>query len=68
MIDETRPQPDAASGKGHILLVEDDKEFAEALGKILRNAGFAVRVATNSERRLRTWSRNARWTCCSPTS
>ena len=47
MIDETRPQPDAASGKGHILLVEDDKKFAEALGKILRKAGFAVRVATD---------------------
>jgi CheY-like chemotaxis protein len=47
VIDETRPQPDAASGKGHILLVEDDKEFAEALGKILRNAGFAVSVATD---------------------
>ena len=47
MSDETRPQPGTASGKGHILFVEDDKEFAEALGKVLRNAGFEVSVATD---------------------
>jgi CheY-like chemotaxis protein len=45
--DETRPQPGTASGKGHILFVEDDKVFAEALGKVLRNAGFEVSVATD---------------------
>lgn len=47
MNDETRPQPGAASGKGHILFVEDDKGFAEALGKVLRNAGFEISVATD---------------------
>jgi CheY-like chemotaxis protein len=33
------------SDKGHILLVEDDQAFGEALGRILRRAGFDVAVA-----------------------
>jgi CheY-like chemotaxis protein len=47
VIDETQPQPGAVSDKGHILLVEDDKVLAEALGNVLRHAGFDVSVATN---------------------
>jgi CheY-like chemotaxis protein len=41
----TRSQP--ATAKAHILLVEDDAAFGEALGKVLRRAGFTVSVATD---------------------
>jgi CheY-like chemotaxis protein len=42
---ETRAQPDPTPGKGHILVVEDDKAFGEAVGQILRRAGFDVALA-----------------------
>jgi CheY-like chemotaxis protein len=43
--DEIRTQPGRPSGKGRILVVEDDRPFAEALGQVLRRAGFEVAVA-----------------------
>jgi CheY-like chemotaxis protein len=45
--DGTLAQSDPATGKGHILVVEDDKEFGATLGRILRRAGFDVVVATD---------------------
>jgi CheY-like chemotaxis protein len=45
--DGTLAQSNPATGKGHILVVEDDKAFGEALGQILRRAGFDVVVATD---------------------
>jgi CheY-like chemotaxis protein len=47
VVDETPAKPGSAPGKGHILLVEDDKAFAETLGRILRRAAFDVAVATD---------------------
>jgi CheY-like chemotaxis protein len=44
--DDAPAKPGPASGKGHILLVEDDKAFGEAIGQVLRRAGFDVSVAT----------------------
>ena len=47
MSDGILAQSDPATGKAHILVVEDDKAFGEALGQILRRAGFDVVVATD---------------------
>ena len=47
MSDGNLAQSDPATGKGRILVVEDDKDFAAALGQILRRAGFDVAVATD---------------------
>jgi CheY-like chemotaxis protein len=47
VVDEAQTQPGPASGKGHILLVEDDKPFGEALGQLLRRAGFDVALASD---------------------
>jgi len=38
-----QPQHD----RKHVLLVDDDRVFGEALGKILRRAGFDVSLATD---------------------
>ena len=46
MTDDAPAEPGPATGKGHILLVEDDKAFGEAIGQVLRRAGFDVSVAT----------------------
>jgi CheY-like chemotaxis protein len=37
--------PDGATGKAHILLVEDDADFGASIGQILRRAGFDVSLA-----------------------
>ncbi len=47
MTDETPARPGPTSGKGHILLVEDDKAFGEVLGQVLRRAAFDVTVAND---------------------
>ncbi len=46
MSDETRAPPGPTSGKGHIVLVEDDKAYGAAIGQVLRRAGFDVSLAT----------------------
>jgi CheY-like chemotaxis protein len=46
VIDEAPVPPGSATGRAHILVVEDDKAFGEALGQVLRRAGFDVSVAT----------------------
>jgi CheY-like chemotaxis protein len=45
VIDGTATLPVPTLGNRHILLVEDDKTFADAAGNILRRAGFNVTVA-----------------------
>ncbi|HEX3401545.1 MAG TPA: response regulator [Acetobacteraceae bacterium] len=47
VMDGTSAGPGPASGKGAILLVEDDVTFGEAVGRILRGAGFDVTVAAD---------------------
>jgi CheY-like chemotaxis protein len=47
VIDGTAPQPSATRGTRHVLLVDDDKTFSDAVGQILRRAGFAVTVASD---------------------
>ncbi len=47
MIDGLPAQPGPVSGRGHVLLVEDDKAFGEAIGQVLLRAGFDVSVATD---------------------
>jgi CheY-like chemotaxis protein len=46
VIDDASAKPGPTSGKGHILVVEDDKAFGETIGQILRRAGFGVSIAT----------------------
>ena len=41
----TAPQ-DPTAGKGHILVVEDDRTLGEALCKVLRGAGYSATLAT----------------------
>jgi CheY-like chemotaxis protein len=43
----TSGQPEPASCKGHVLLVEDDQTFGETLGQVLRRAGYDVSIATD---------------------
>ncbi len=40
-------QPDQKSAKRHILLVDDDKTFSEAIGQLLRRANFEVTLAAD---------------------
>jgi CheY-like chemotaxis protein len=40
-------QPDQKSAKRHILLVDDDKTFSEAVGQLLRRANFEVTIAAD---------------------
>ena len=37
----------STSGTAHILVVEDDKAFGNAIGQVLRRAGFDVSLATD---------------------
>jgi CheY-like chemotaxis protein len=46
-IDVVMPQNGPTNATRHILLVDDDKVFGEAVGQTLRHAGFQVTVATN---------------------
>ena len=45
--DKTAGPPVPLPGKRHILLVDDDKTFNEAVGQLLRRAGFEVTQATD---------------------
>ena len=45
--DETAGPPVPLPGKRHILLVDDDKTLNEAVGQLLRRAGFEVTLATD---------------------
>lgn len=46
-MDGVAVQPGRASGKRHILLVEDDEIFGKALGQTLERAGFEVSMAND---------------------
>jgi DNA-binding NtrC family response regulator len=50
----TTALPVPTSGKRHILLVEDDEAFAEAVGRTLRRAGFEVTLAADFRVALET--------------
>jgi CheY-like chemotaxis protein len=41
------PQDAPTPARRHILLVDDDKIFGEAIGQTLRNAGFQVTIAAD---------------------
>lgn len=47
VIDGTAASHASVAGSANILLVEDDKTFAETMGQVLRRAGFDVTVATD---------------------
>ncbi len=45
--EETTPKPTPTDAPRHILLVDDDKTFSEAVARLLRRAGYKVTVATD---------------------
>mgnify|MGYP002628881906 CR=1 FL=1 len=43
--------------RGHILVVDDTPKNIQVLGSMLREAGYAINVATNGEQALETLDR-----------
>ena len=47
----------------YVLIVDDDAVFADAIGAVLRNAGFRATVVTLRQRAPRSRKGRSRFTC-----